>query len=109
MANTFTGRFPFHNTAEGGFAGSSQVKSFPPNGYGLYDMACNVWSWTTNMYREHPAAAPDALRRVIKGGSFLCNPSYCESYRPTARRRTPHDTGSGHVGFRCVMSWKDAK
>jgi formylglycine-generating enzyme required for sulfatase activity len=104
MANTFTGRFPFQNTAEDGFPGTSPVRSFKPNGYGLYDMAGNVWNWTSDAYREAPGAAPDPFRRVTKGGSFLCHPSYCESYRPTARRGTPYDTGSAHVGFRCAKS-----
>jgi formylglycine-generating enzyme required for sulfatase activity len=131
MANTFTGQFPFKNTAEDGYAGISPVRAFPANGYGLYDMAGNVWQWTADIYRldAHTLALQqlketgascainpkgptspmdstrqiaDALERVVKGGSFLCNPSYCESYRPTARRGTPPDTGSGHVGFRCV-------
>ncbi len=106
MANTFTGKFPFKNTAEDGFEGTSPVKSFPPNDYGLYDMAGNVWNWCSDAYRETPGAAPDNFRRVIKGGSFLCHVDYCESYRPSARRGTPYDTGSGHVGFRCVISEK---
>ncbi len=105
MANTFTGDFPHRNTAEDGYTGTSPVKSFPPNGYGLYDMAGNVWNWTADQYRERLHARPDPFRRVIKGGSFLCNPKYCESYRPTARRGTPYDTGAAHIGFRCV---KDA-
>ena len=104
MANTFTGRFPYQDTADDGFAGPSPVKVFPPNGYGLYDMAGNVWNWTADAYRARPDASPDALRRVTKGGSFLCHPSYCESYRPTARRGTPADTGMGHIGFRCAKS-----
>lgn len=104
MCNTWTGKFPFQNTAEDGFAGIAPVKSFPPNGYGLYDMAGNVWNWCDDRYREVPQAPPDPFRHVIKGGSFLCSESYCESYRPSARRGTPSDTGSGHVGFRCAMN-----
>jgi len=134
--NRFTGDFPYRDTAEDGFAGVAPVKSFPPNGYGLYDMAGNVWQWTADLYRvdSHDLAAkdaaaapggccfdprgpleaynpvrevPDALERVIKGGSFLCDPSYCESYRPTARRGMPPDTGTGHTGFRCVMTQEE--
>jgi sulfatase modifying factor 1 len=124
MCNTFTGDFPYHNTAEDGYAGTSPVHAFPPNGFGLYDMAGNVWQWTADLYRAdmHSQAArqpgccpiitesfdptnimPNAVERVTKGGSFLCNPSYCESYRPTARRGTPPDTSAEHIGFRCVM------
>lgn len=126
MANTFTGDFPYRNTAEDGYAGASPVRAFPRNGYGLYDMAGNVWNWCSDFYaanvhqqaKSHgvscdpagPAETfsphnPRAVEHVIKGGSFLCNPSYCESYRPSARRGTPYDTGSEHIGFRCV---KDA-
>ncbi|MDR2914762.1 MAG: formylglycine-generating enzyme family protein [Tannerella sp.] len=124
MANTFTGDFPYNNTAEDGYTGLAPVASFPPNGYGLYDMAGNVWQWTADLYVENDHAQMSAIscdmtkdgspqpikategevRRVTKGGSFLCNPSYCESYRPTARRGTPYDTGMGHIGFRCVKS-----
>jgi sulfatase modifying factor 1 len=126
MANTFTGDFPYHNTAEDGFAGLAPVKSFPPNAYGLYDMAGNVWQWTADLYRadlhilavtnfatccpvvtqcfDPTAEVPTSEERVVKGGSFLCNASYCESYRPVSRRGTPPDTATEHIGFRCVMS-----
>jgi sulfatase modifying factor 1 len=133
MCNTFTGEFPYKNTAEDGFAGVAPVKSFPPNGYGLYDMAGNVWQWTADLYRAdahaqsvadlaksgeaccvNPAGPTEcfnptngvanAVERVTKGGSYLCNANYCESYRPTARRGTPPDTGTEHIGFRCVTA-----
>jgi formylglycine-generating enzyme required for sulfatase activity len=94
MANTFQGDFPHRQDGEDGFAGTSPVRSFPANGYGLHDMAGNVWQWTADRY--------DAGGRVIKGGSFLCHESYCESYRPSARRGAAPDTGSSHVGFRLV-------
>jgi formylglycine-generating enzyme required for sulfatase activity len=131
MCNTYTGRFPMRDTAEDGFAGTSPVTSFPANDLGLYDMAGNVWNWTADLYRadahqlsaaqsraqgrqwcvnpKGPAstfdparAVPGLVERVIKGGSFLCSDSYCESYRPPARRGSPPDTGTSHVGFRCV-------
>jgi formylglycine-generating enzyme required for sulfatase activity len=126
MANTFQGKFPYENTAEDGFAGRAPVKSFPANGYGLYDMAGNVWNWCSDQYRvdanadaasrglcENPTGPTTTfdpgdpyvpVKRVVKGGSYLCHVSYCESYRPSARRGTPPDTGSSHVGFRCVMT-----
>jgi sulfatase modifying factor 1 len=127
MANIFHGDFPHRQTADDGYAATSPVGSFPPNGYGLVDMAGNVWQWTSDLYRAdefarraadetlcdnpqgptstYDPADPYAVRRVIKGGSFLCHVTYCESYRPSARRGTPPDTGSSHVGFRLV---KDA-
>ena len=129
MANTFTGKFPYENTADDGYAATAPVKAFPPNGYGLYDVAGNTWEWTADRYREDrhrrmallglvvnpvgPVRGYDPVNplsdtRVIKGGSYLCHVDYCESYRPTARRGTPRDTGSTHVGFRCVLSPKDA-
>ena len=132
LANTYTGRFPVLDTAADGFAGVSPVRAFPPNRYGLHDMIGNTWEWTADLYREDAhglnaiaaAESPDgccvnpsgpqesfdptrpvagAVQRVIKGGSYLCHASYCASYRPSARRGTPVDTGSSHVGFRCVQ------
>jgi sulfatase modifying factor 1 len=125
MCNTYTGQFPVKDTAEDGYAGTSPVKSFPPNDYGLYDVAGNVWQWCSDWYRAdafdscppgsccvNPAGPaksfdpnePYTPKRVVKGGSFLCSEVYCESYRPPARRGTPPDTGTSHTGFRCAMS-----
>lgn len=125
MANIWDGNFPWLNTQQDGFAGTSPVKSFPANGYGLYDMAGNVWNWCADRYRfdafQHRQsertccatagqqncsgpAESDLPERVVKGGSYLCHPDYCASYRPSARRGLPADTGMSHVGFRCVIN-----
>ena len=124
MANTFQGHFPDHNTGEDGYAGTAPVKSFSPNGYGLYDTIGNVWEWTGDWYaadvyrqraghgtvsnpqgpdRPRDPTEPYAPKRVTKGGSFLCSSHYCVNYRPSARLGTSFDTGMSHVGFRCVL------
>jgi formylglycine-generating enzyme len=125
QTNIWQGDFPWRNTAADGFAGTAPVKSFPPNGYGLYDVAGNVWEWCADwyqrdLYRERagkgvienptgPATAdgparPHLPQRVQKGGSFLCSDEYCSRYRPSARHGGSPDTGMSHVGFRCVKS-----
>jgi len=122
MANTWQGDFPWRNSKEDGFEGTSPVKSFAPNGHGLYDMCGNVWEWTTDFFTmrhsdevERPCCVPhnprvtspqleEAIpRRVIKGGSHLCAPSYCLRYRPAARQGEAVDTSTGHIGFRCIV------
>jgi sulfatase modifying factor 1 len=123
MANTFQGHFPERNTGEDGFVGTAPVGSFPPNGYGLYDMAGNVWEWCSDWYRPDyykmlpevarnphgPATSfdpsePGTQKRVHKGGSFLCTDQYCKRYEPGGRGKGEPDTGTNHLGFRCVKS-----
>ncbi len=99
MANTWQGSFPVQDLAEDGYrAHPSPVGCFPPNGFGLYDMAGNVWQWTREV-----AGAGNPVSHVIKGGSFLCAPNYCFRYRPAAREVGPPDSGASHIGFRTVL------
>jgi formylglycine-generating enzyme required for sulfatase activity len=122
-ANSWQGKFPYSNTAWDGFIKAAPVRSFFPNGYGLYDMAGNVWEWCSdyyhsNYYKElHKKGAADnpsgpqqsfdpnepaAAKRVLRGGSFLCNDSYCSGYRVARRMKSTADSSMEHVGFRCV-------
>jgi formylglycine-generating enzyme required for sulfatase activity len=110
MANTWQGEFPWDNQLLDGYEGTSPVGAFPANGYGLYDMTGNVWEWTCDPFDHATAKAccspsPDdgLARRVIKGGSHLCAPSYCLRYRPAARQAESEDTSTTHIGFRCVV------
>ncbi len=127
MANTWQGQFPWQNLLEDGYEWTAPVGSFPPNGYGLYEMAGNVWEWTTDWYQEHgkithacctldnprggkmdesydPRTPQVRIpRRVMKGGSHLCAPNYCHRYRPAARMAQPIDTATSHLGFRCIV------
>ena len=115
LANYWHGEFPY--LPDTGYGQTAPVGSFPANGYGLFDMAGNVWEWTTDWYAATRSAesccAADSYdpaqpqfkipRKVIKGGSFLCADSYCLRYRPAARRPQMVDTGMSHIGFRCVI------
>jgi sulfatase modifying factor 1 len=111
MANTWQGEFPWQNLLVDGYAGTSPIGAFPPNGYGLLDVIGNVWEWTCDLFGHIETAAPccgpttaeEGLRRVIKGGSHLCAPSYCLRYRPAARQSETVDTSTSHIGFRCVV------
>ena len=129
MANTWQGEFPWQNLLLDGHERTSPVKSFPPNGYGLYDMAGNVWEWTDDLYTAARSADTDTgccapvgprtnssasdheseprgrvmQRRVIKGGSHLCAPNYCLRYRPAARQGQAADSTTSHIGFRCIL------
>ena len=128
MANTWQGAFPHENLKLDRYERTSPVTAFPPNGYSVHDMIGNVWEWTTDWYSpKHEADAPKACcipenprggpeggsydpcqpqiripRKVIKGGSHLCAPNYCQRYRPAARHAEPVDTSTSHVGFRCI-------
>ena len=125
-ANSWEGEFPVTNTKEDGFEGLAPVKSYPPNSLGLYDMAGNVWEFTTDWYNtnyyneiaqqqlhlKNPTGATTAYsptnpyqqEKIIKGGSFLCNASYCASYRISSRMGTSLDSSLEHVGFRTVAT-----
>lgn len=124
--NSWEGEFPVNNTTADGYEKTAPVKTYIPNGYGLYDMAGNVWEWTndwynTNYYKEqsslgtvikNPTGAimaynpqsPYAKEKVIKGGSFLCSDSYCASYRLSARMASSMDSSAEHTGFRTVAT-----
>jgi len=126
MANTWQGDFPVRDSGEDGFTGLAPVRSFPPNGYGLYDMAGNVWQWCSDWYRpdyynllaststvtrnpQGPDASFDPLeptekKRVLRGGSFLCNDQYCSRYVMGTRGKGEINSAANHIGFRCVMS-----
>lgn len=127
LANTWQGDFPNENLLTDGYEWTAPVGSFPPNGYGLYEMAGNVWEWTTDWYQQHseiqqtccasfnprggdPEKSYDPRtpnvkipRRVMKGGSYLCAPNYCRRYRPAARMAQAVDTSTCHLGFRCII------
>ena len=121
LGNIFQGSFPNNNTVADGFAGTAPVGKFPANAFGLHDMAGNVWEWChdwymPDYYRNSPKKDPQGpdesydpnepgvMKKVNRGGSFLCNDAYCSGYRPSMRMKTATDTALSHTGFRCVKS-----
>jgi formylglycine-generating enzyme len=125
LANVWEGEFPWENTKPLARRRTTKVRSYAPNGYGLYDMAGNVWEWTEDFFRSshenpdvHPCCTVDnprvpmemadsdelgVPRRVLKGGSHLCSVNYCQRYRPAARQPQMVDSSMSHVGFRCIV------
>jgi formylglycine-generating enzyme required for sulfatase activity len=110
--NIWQGTFPEHNTGDDGYEYTSPVKAFPPNGYGLYDMAGNAWGWCQDWFsptyhvdgpRDNPTGPPDGEAKVMRGGSYLCHHSYCNRYRVAARSANTPDSSTGNLGFRCAM------
>lgn len=109
--NIFTGDFPGTNTGEDGFLTTAPVKTYAPNGFGLYQVAGNVWEWCADWFsprapldapRVDPTGPADGSTRVMRGGSYLCHDSYCHRYRVAARSSAPPDSTSANLGFRCA-------
>jgi len=109
--NIWQGKFPTVNTKDDGYSGTAPASSFPPNGYGLYNVSGNVWEWCSDWFtrgvhnrggRTNPQGPLNGETKVMRGGSYMCHESYCNRYRVAARTSNTPDSSSGHLGFRCV-------
>lgn len=115
VSNWWQGEFPRENTNKDGYLRRAPVASFPPNGYGLYDMTANVWEWTSDWYdddyysvspKDNPQGPESGEEKTIRGGGWMCSLNFCQGFRVAARNHTAPDSGLNNLGFRCV---KDAK
>ena len=116
MCNIFEGSFPLENSADDGYVGTSPFDAFAPNGFGLYDMAGNVWEWVNDWFhsafhtsgpRDNPPGPPSGEARVMRGGSYMCHDSYCHRYRVSARSSNSADSSAGNLGFRVAADALD--
>ncbi|MFC3418793.1 formylglycine-generating enzyme family protein [Salinicoccus hispanicus] len=113
--NIWQGAFPKENTLEDGFMSTAPAQSFPPNGYGLHNVAGNVWEWCSDWFAKNnhqrsavnPTGPTEGKAKVMRGGSYLCHHSYCNRYRVAARSSNTMDSSAGNIGFRCVVSAND--
>ena len=112
QCNIWQGAFPDDNSADDGYKGTAPVSAYKPNGYGLYNVAGNVWEWTSDWFsptfhlngaRDNPQGPPSGASKTIRGGSYLCHDSYCNRYRVAARTSNTPDSSTGNLGFRCVV------
>jgi len=113
VCNIWQGKFPEVNRAEDGYLWTAPVRTYPPNGFGLYQMAGNVWDWCADFWGttwpangipRDPQGPASGTARVIRGGSFLCHKSYCNRYRVGARSKSTPDSSTSHIGFRCAAN-----